>query len=411
MTPAVRRLLPLYQGTFLFGLACGVSIALTPLYLDERGYQKEEIGTLALFFAFGLVSFAVPAGVLLRRLGGKRMLIWTLFGYAASLFLFPLVSSYAGIAAVRFFDGAFSIGVWISSETIVLSRAERQNKGHLTSLYAVWLASGYVAGPLLATLVTRALSLGQTFWVSAAFALLASVAVGMRLPRSPAAVLTGLDVTAESAPLSEGTEPLPIWVLLGRIKTSCFAVFSYGYFQASVVLFLPLYLIESKGIAREQTILLPGIFCLGMLLFSTRVGRLGDRIGHLRVASIFSMLGTACVFGFVYADAYWLMCVLVLLAGATFATMSPVALALVGVVTPPGSLDRANSLYNTFYAVGMLIGPPISSVLFARHGGPLMLYHLAALWTAFVVFSLVYFADDPAAQRRSPAHFLRAKRP
>jgi hypothetical protein len=53
-------------------------------------------------------------------------------------------------------------------------------------------------------------------------------------------------------------------------------------------------------------------------------------------------------------------------------------------------------MYNTFYAAGMLLGPPISSALFVRFGGAVMLYHLAALWAGFVVFSLVFFRDDPA---------------
>ena len=63
----------------------------------------------------------------------------------------------------------------------------------------------------------------------------------------------GHDTAADGPPVSA-------WTLLWRIKTSCFGTFAYGYFQASVVLFLPLFLIESKGIAREQTILVPAFF-------------------------------------------------------------------------------------------------------------------------------------------------------
>ncbi len=393
---------PLYRGTFLFGLACGISIALTPLHLDARGYQKEEIGTLALFFAMGLVLFAVPVGWLLRRWGGKSTLIVMLAGYALCVFLFPFAESYEQIAAVRFFDGIFSIGVWVSSETILLARAEEGHKGQLTSLYAVWLASGYVIGPLLATGLARVLSLTSTFVVGSVFAAAASVYIVLRLSRfdsRQSEVGSGAVLSAgESPPVVEEGAPLAPLELLVKIKTSCFAALSYGYFQSSVVLFLPLYLIESKGIPRSDTIVLPGLFCFGMLLFSTRVGRLGDRIGHLRVVSIFSALGTCCVLGFVFVDQYIFMCILVFAAGATFATMSPVALALLGVVVPKASLGRANSIYNTFYAGGMLMGPPLTSVIFAHYGGPAMLYHLAALWTGFVVFSLVYFADDPAYQ-------------
>ena len=37
-------------------------------------------------------------------------------------------------------------------------------------------------------------------------------------------------------------------------------------------------------------------------------------------------------------------------------------------------------------------------VQFAHAGGALMLYHLAALWAAFIVFSVVFARDDPRAR-------------
>jgi hypothetical protein len=70
------------------------------------------------------------------------------------------------------------------------------------------------------------------------------------------------------------------------------------------------------------------------------------------------------------------------------------------VVTERREIDRANGVYNAFYAAGILMGPPVTSVVFAHRGGTAMLLHLAALWAAFVVFAFVYAADDPARDRR-----------
>jgi hypothetical protein len=49
----------------------------------------------------------------------------------------------------------------------------------------------------------------------------------------------------------------------------------------------------------------------------------------------------------------------------------------------------------------MLLGPPITGRLFTSYGGPVMFVHLAALWAAFALFTLVFAGDDPARQRRS----------
>jgi hypothetical protein len=51
----------------------------------------------------------------------------------------------------------------------------------------------------------------------------------------------------------------------------------------------------------------------------------------------------------------------------------------------------------------MLLGPPISSRVFGAYGGAAMLFHLAALWVAFVLFSVVFYRDDPAVRRRASA--------
>jgi MFS family permease len=395
----------LYQITFLFGLACGISIALTSIHLDARGYTKADIGTLAVFFASGIALFSWPVGALVRAFSAKRTLAVTLLGYAATVTAFPFLPSYASIAAVRFVDGACSVGVWVSSETILLGRSPRAHKAYLTTLYAIALACGYVVGSLLAMGLVRVMPRSSVFVVAGAFAIASSAVAAAFLPAD-----APLEDASEAPPAEIAADPgaaapprLPIASILWRIKTSCFGTYAYGYFQSAVVLFLPLYLIESKGVAPEDTVLFTGLFCLGMLLCSNAAGRIADRVGHLLVMRVLSFAGMLCILGFVFLDRYSLMCVVVFGAGATLGAMSPVSLALQGIVTETRDYSRANTVYNVFYAAGMLLGPSISGFLFQRYGGVPMLYHLAALWAAFVLFTIVFMRDDPAARRKSGA--------
>jgi MFS family permease len=383
-----------YLATFALGVAYGIAISVLAVYLDQRGFEKAAIGELAAWFAAGIVALSLPMGWLIRRFSAKRTLAASLFGYALTVGVFPLLDSYGAIAAVRFFDGACSVGVWVSSETILLHRARREHKAFVTSIYAIAIAVGYVVGPLAASVCAALMPLGMAFGVSSAIALLTSIYVAMRVDsetsREPSAV-----EHASAAP------PSPVLNLLWRIKTSCFATFAYGYFQASVVLFLPLYLMEAKGVEKGQTILIPTFFAAGMLLFSNYAGRLGDRHGHLGVMRVLGAVGLSMILGFVFLDAYALMCGAVFVAGASLASISPLSLALQGVIS--SEYGRATALYNAFYAAGMLLGPPISSRLFDAYGGATMLFHLAALWAAFVVFTIAFYRDDPAVQRRALA--------
>jgi MFS family permease len=392
-----RNIRLVYLAVFLLGTAYGLSIAVIALHLDARGFTKADIGQLAAFFASGIVAMSLPVGALLRRFSAKATLTASLLGYAVTVGIFPLLHGYGAIALARIFDGAFSVGIWVSCETILLMRAEEDNKAYVTSLYAIAVAVGYVVGPLAAGPLARALSIEAAFYVASAVATLSALVVLLRLDRDPPGAHH-----QEIQGAGPGRRD-PVLQLLARIKTSCFATFAYGYFQASVVLFLPLYLVESKGIARETTILVPAFFAAGMLLFSNAAGRLGDRVGHLLVMRGLGVVGLSMILAFVFLDSFPPMAVAVFVAGATLASISPVSLALQGVVTPAHDYSRANAVYNVFYAAGMLLGPPISSLFFRSFGGAAMLYHLAALWMGFVVFATAFAADDPAHVARGSA--------
>jgi len=263
------------------------------------------------------------------------------------------------------------------------------------SLYAVAIASGYVLGPLLAKGVVLFAPMRMAFLASSVLATAACILVIVRLDRSAAE----RTIADEDARLPGRAARMSTLDLVRRVRTSLFGTFAYGYFQASVVLFLPLYLIEQKGVTESRTILLPAFFAAGMLLFSNYAGKVGDRVGHLLVMRTLATLGAVMVACFIWLDSWPLMCTAIFVAGATLAAISPVSLALQGVVVEPASYARANSLYNAAYAAGMLVGPPVSSLFFARFGGGAMLGQLAALWCGFVVFTVVFWKDDPAARR------------
>jgi MFS family permease len=394
----VRRRIPdrniwlVYATIFLVGIGYGITTSLLSIFLDGRGLGKTRIAWLATAFALGIVCNSLPAGALIRRFSARTVLIASVVGYAVAVTAFPFAPGFLSMAAIRFADGACSVGVWVSCETILLSRADDRNKAFVTSLYAIALATGYALGPVGSAAIVAFLPMAATFVIAGAIAAATSLLVLARLDPDVA--------HAEHAPAAAGgSSGVPIGVIFGRIKTSCLATFSYGYFQASVLLFLPLYLIEKKGLTKEQTILITAFFAAGMLGFSNVAGRLGDRHGHLLTMRVMAVVGTTMIGGFIFLDRYAAMCVAVTVAGATLASISPVSLALQGVVTPRADLSRANAVYNTFYAAGMLLGPLLSGVIYGAYGGVVMLLHLVGLWVVFVAFTIVFANDDPARRR------------
>ena len=406
MLAAIRRIRDhnirlVYMAILLLGLAYGTAIAIISIYLDLNHYSKVAIGSLAAWFAGGIVLFSLPMGWLIRRFGAKVTLVTSLFGYAFTVSLFPWAArSFLTLAAVRFADGGFSVGIWVSCETILLARANRDTKGFIMGLYAVCMGIGYVAGPLLARGLAAFAPLPVVYWTAGGIAATSGLLALLRLDRD-----ADTPVAAAAAPgeLARAAPPATLLSLLWRIKNSCFATFVYGYYEASIVLFMPLYLFESRGITREQTIIMPAFFAVGILTFSTFAGRLGDRHGHLNMMRILALAGTIMTALFVLMPSYWLMCAAVFIGGVTLGSVSVVSLALQGLVVPVRDYARANALYNAFFAAGMLLGPPISSRIFTTTGGQTMLLHLAGLWAAFTLFTLVFRRDDPRAGARTVA--------
>ncbi len=405
----------IYASIFLLGVAYGVPIALSSLILTRRGFSAENIGTLAAFFAGGIVALSLPMGAIIRRFSARRTLIVSLLGYALTVGSFPFVRSYPQFAAIRVIDGMCSVGIWVACETILLSRADRRYKAFVVSLYAIAMGLGYVVGPVMARVIAYFAPLEYAFVASGVLALSSATLVTARLDPDvsddhhahPAPEPSVSDGAAISAHRTNHPLPTPTGSamgLLARIRTSCFATFAYGYFQASVVLFLPLHLIRSKGVPESQTILIPAFFAGGMLALSNFTARVGDRHGHLLLMRGLGAIGTVMVLGFIWIDSFWLMCAAVFIAGSTLASISPVSLALQGAVVAPADYSRANAIYNAFYASGMLLGPIVSGAIFGnpRGGGGPMLLHLAALWSVFVVFATIFRRDDPSYGARTP---------
>lgn len=382
-----------YLATLGLGTAYGMAISVIAVFLTARGYRETDIGSLAAWFAAGIMVTAVASGALVGRFGAKRVLAAGLFTYAGTVTLFPFAPSYASIAALRLVDGAASVLVWVASETILVARARREIKAFVTSIYGMSIAVGYGIGSFSAYLAARLLTSERVFLVAGIISVLTGAFVLLRVDRNADAHRQ----EPEEGVASTSGERAPLGVLVGRIKTSCFATFAYGYFQSSVVLFLPLFMKGSKGIPEEQTRLITFFFAAGMLISINVAGRLGDRYGHLLVMRLLAVVGTATVAAFVWLDGFPAMALSVFVAGATLASISPLSLALQGLVTR--EYHRATGIYNAFYAAGMVLGPPISSQIFHRQGGGSMLYHLAALWAAFVVFAQIFRRDDPAVAR------------
>jgi MFS family permease len=390
-----RNLWVVYLTTWVLATAYGLALATTPLVLHERQFDDAQIGWTAAAFGAGIVTFAVPSGWIIRRWSARLVLATCIVGYASMIAIFPFLPELWQCALCRAFDGAFSVGVWVSCETLLLLRAPREHKAFATSFYAIATGLGYFVGGGLCWGMVQVMSIGTVFLIAAAVATGSAVLAFFLLDPDPPALHATISDGHGAATVREWLD------LAWRIKTSSAATFCTGFFQASVVIFLPLYLEHVKHVPREDTTLVTAISAAGMLVISNVAGRLGDRLGHLLVLRSLAITGVVVLLAFVPLTDFRVMLAAVLIGGGALASIPPLSLALQGAIARPTEYARSNSIFNVFFAAGLLSGPFLTGQLAFALGREAILYLFAALWTVLVVLTLVFRGDDPATRRRA----------
>jgi len=405
-----RNIRVAYLLCLTLGVAYGMVLAIVSLYLTRaRGYDEPAIAGMASFFSIGIAVCAVPMGLLVRKLTARVVLAIALLGYGLSVAVFPFMPNFFGLSTARLFDGGFSVGVWITLETILLMRTTALNRGFVTSVYSNVLAVGYGLGSVLTFVLTKFWSDELVFLAAGALAALGALVGLLRLDRNLQPV-EGSDHAADHVPGTTGAHPTTaaavsvegpsMAALYWRIKTACMPTFMYGYFQASLVLFLPLFLIDERHIPEDATKLMVAYFSAGMVVCVVFAGHMGDRIGHLKMMRVLVGIGVLITASVVYLPSYPLIAAAVFIAGGALAPLWPLGLALQSLIVEPRDYNRSNALLNASYAVGTLAGPLISGFIKRAYGGEVMFLHLAGLWMVVLLMTLVFRRDDPSLRRR-----------
>lgn len=304
------RLIPLLSFCYLINVLDRFNISFAALTMNKAlGLSATAYGLGAGAFFWSYVLFQVPANVVLGRLGARRwimiiMIFWGLCSGATALITgaasFVVVRFMLGIAEAGFFPGvAFFMTCWFPS---------RHRGKAMGVFYATGASAGLIGGPIAANLMRLHGWLGIAGWqwiflVEAVPALVLAIACPLLLRDRPReapwlapeecdwlesrlheeqALAQGAHLPFTRAIASPAIVLLIlIYVLIG------FGVYGKAYF-------LPL-MIKSLGYADTTVGYITTIPALtgviGMLIFSRRSDRTGERVWHLVVPCLLGGAG------------------------------------------------------------------------------------------------------------------------
>ena len=366
---SVRRLL-IVISSILFVDAM-LFVALTPLvpgYADEFGLSDTGAGLLVAAFGLGAVLGGIPSGMLTMRIGPKSTVVVGLIGVSASSVGFALAGGPWALGISRVCQGAASCAVWAGALAWLTVVAPRERRGQvLGTAFGVAIA-GAIVGPMLGGLAD-VVGIRPAFITVAVVSALLALAI-LPTPTPPPEVRVP---GALKAALRDPGYIAGIWLN-----------FLIELLFATMVLLVPLAL-HGHGFSALQ---------IGVVFFVTGavevalnplVGHASDRFGRLLPVRFALVGATGVCLGLALADSSTAIVACTLAAAFGFGAMYSPAMALVADRAEAVSLPfgLAFGLMNTFWALGLLIGPVVAGAISESHGDslPYLIGGLLALAT------------------------------
>ena len=343
-----------------FGTALGFSFfhPFLPLYVRQLG-STTGLGVellSGLVFSGQAVTMAILSpiwGAVADRYGRKPMVIRASLGSAVTVLLMGLAQSAEQLIGLRIVQGLVS-GTISASAALVASVTPREHCGYAMGMLQVGLWSGVAAGPLVGGVLSDLAGFRVTFAVTSLVLLL--VAVG---------VWIGVDEPfVRSQQVQSGTFGfLMDWrrVLSSRWLDFTLALrFLSALGRSTLEPVLPLFVLALAGSVAgvgTSTGLVVGAASVATTATSVWLGRLGDRVGHGRVA-LASGIGTAIFLGAsALAQTVWQLLVLHALAGACVGGLLPSLSALLAEYSKSGDEGCVYGIDSSMTSAGRAVGP------------------------------------------------------
>jgi predicted MFS family arabinose efflux permease len=206
----MRRLLALTTSLMLLELVFFTVLSpLLPGLKHELGLSTSQTGVLVAMYAVGCAVGAIPALLIVVRLGVRTTAVLALAAFATMSLLFGLAHGYDELLAARLVQGFAGAVCWTAAMLWLLETAPLTRRGELLGIAFGVSEAGAIAGPAaggVAAAVGRAPTFGA---IAGICAVLAFVAARFPAPTAPADKRLGL-----AAALSAANVRKIMWITL-----------------------------------------------------------------------------------------------------------------------------------------------------------------------------------------------------
>ena len=383
-----RVLAVLFVAQLLTAIGFSTIFPFLPNYVEHLGSATGAPILLMVTLVFSVqalaMMFASPIwGALGDRFGRKRMVERAMYSGAVTILLMAFASSAEELVGLRLLQG-LTTGVMGASAAMVAAAVPRERIGYAMGLMQTGLLTGVSVGPVIGGFLEFAFGYRAAFVVTAGLLLTGGLLV------------TTLVREHFVPPSREGKKRGVggFFQALGRVLRTphvrpIFVVRFLAWTGRSMIIpFLPLLvaaLMAGANTAGIVTGLAIGASSAAGTLTSVLLGRLGDRVGHRRVALVCAGLTTLAYVPLAFVASPAALVALYALTGATIGGVLPTLSALLARVTDRAASGAVYGLDNSVGAGARGVSPIIGGavVAFAAAGTtPPTASHYASVFLA-----------------------------
>ena len=329
-----------------FGVLVAIIGASLPRILDDFGWSYSATGAVLAAGSAGYFVAAFLTGLLVRRLGPKRVIVAASCLQALGLVLFGCRPSVGVNLALRVLTGV-GLGALEVVVNYSVVRMGRDGNGRAMNLMHAAFAVGAVVGPMG---IGAILSAGIAW--QAAYRVMAGVALAL----AGVFAILPFGRVAEDGDSPEPGQPVLRLLTRPLLAMSSLILLLYVGTEIGVTMWVAEYAVKVLDLPAERAAWMVTLFWVGIL-----AGRLAMWAWHggTRLAEAMLVLGIVCTGGLTAAVALtvpWLVAGALLVSGLGYSAIYPLVIALVGREFPRDQ-GPAVGAASTGGGVGSLVFP------------------------------------------------------
>jgi CP family cyanate transporter-like MFS transporter len=363
---------------------------MAPILRERFDLSLAQAGLLISLLEIGGALFGFAAGLIIGRLGARRLLSAGLALLAGASAVEGIGDSAATLFAARAVEGIGYLLVVISAPTLIIAVAAEARRSAALALWSTFVPVGMACGSAVTGLTVSAVGFGGTNLIWSAASLVA--------------LTMSLRARASSSPPRAGTAMPQAGAWLATLGFGCYTIF-----VSALSALLPTFLVERAGSSMGGASVATGLASIAALpgaaiaVLILRGGRARHRhaIAAVTVTLLAAMALAPATFAIATvpdlrrttASAMFIVALSAVASSIVFARLP----ALSGARSAEDSrIAVVNGLVTQFGAGGALVGPPLGALVVDTCGWPALGVAIAVLAGAMLALLLLAEAVSPA---------------